>query len=117
MALMPSRKLVEHEWAKHGTCAGGDPAAYFAQVKAARQRVRIPDALDARKPVELTLPEVERLFAAANPGLDPDSMGVTCRGGRAAEIRICMDKTLGFRPCGRDVRDTCKDAIRFPAAR
>lgn len=117
LPLMPSRRLVEHEWAKHGTCSGADAPGYFAQVKAARERVRIPPALDARTPVEFDVAEVERLFAAANPGLGPDAVAVTCKGNRAAEIRICMDKSLAFRDCDRSVRDTCRGAVRFPAAR
>jgi ribonuclease T2 len=51
--------------------------------------------------------ELDKLFAATNPGLDPDAMAVMCRGPKVAEVRICMDKDLKFRACGRDVKDRC----------
>lgn len=114
--VMPSRKLIEHEWAKHGTCFGGSPAEYFDRTKAAFGKVRIPDRLKApEKPVTLTVAEVERLFAEANPGLKPEAVAVTCRGRRAAEVRVCMGKDLSFRTCGSDVTDRCRgDALFQP---
>jgi len=31
--IMPSPTLVRHEWAKHGSCSGLDPAGYFALIE------------------------------------------------------------------------------------
>lgn len=116
--IMPSRELVEHEWKKHGTCLGGGPEDYFATTRAAFERIRIPVFLE--RPVRaLTLPadEVERMFLAANPGLAPDSLALTCRGRFVAELRVCLDKGLNFRACGRETRERCGDVVVFPAAR
>ena len=51
--------------------------------------------------------EVDRLFTEANPGLSEDGTVVICRGAELAEIRICLDDRMGFRSCGRGVRDRC----------
>lgn len=118
LPIMPSRKLVQHEWRKHGTCLGGGPEEYFARARAAFEAVRIPVFLERpARPVTLAIDEVERLFIVANPGLTPDAVALTCRGRFAAEIRICLDKDLKFRSCGDMVRDRCKGAAVFPASR
>lgn len=118
LPLMPSRALIEHEWRRHGTCDGAAPEDYFAATRRAAERVRIPDPL-ARpsQPRTLSVREVEALFAAANPGLEGEAVAVVCRGRHAAEVRVCLDRNLDFRPCGRDVRDRCKGDALFPAAR
>jgi ribonuclease T2 len=109
LPIMPSRGLVGHQWRKHGTCSGLDAAGYFAKVRAAWERVAVPEPLRAPdRPVNLSVPEIERLFSKANPGLDGDEMAVVCRGPNVAEIRICLDEGLRFRRCGRGVEDRCR---------
>jgi Ribonuclease I len=118
LPLMPSRKLIAHQWKRHGTCAGTAPEAYFATTRRAFDRVRMPDAF-ARPagPQTFTVQGIESLFAAANPGLEADAVSVVCRGRHGAEVRVCMDRELNFRACGRDVRDRCKGDVVFPAVR
>lgn len=118
LPIMPSRQLVQHEWKKHGTCAGIAPADYFGKTRAAFDRLRIPKLFqNPTQPQILPTTQVEKLFQAANPGLDAESISVVCRGHHAAEIRVCLDKELNFRACARDVRDRCKGEALFPAAR
>lgn len=108
--LMPSPRLVENQWDKHGTCAGGAPQAYFAAVREFYERVRIPAEfarLETRRTV--TGEEVEDAFLAANRGLDPDEVAVTCGRGRLREVRICFTREGEFRQCGADIDDTCGD--------
>lgn len=108
--LMPSPRLVEHQWDKHGTCVGGPQQAYFATVRDFYERVSIPaefTRLETRRTVTGT--EVEDAFVAANRGLDPDEIAVTCGRGRLREVRICFTREGDFRQCGADVRDTCGD--------
>src|SRR5262245_56191532 len=40
--LMPSPRLIFHEWDQHGTCSGLSPRAYFDGVRKARAGVKIP---------------------------------------------------------------------------
>ena len=47
--LMPSPRLIFHEWDRHGTCSGLNARAYFDNVRRARAVVKIPEAyLDLR---------------------------------------------------------------------
>ena len=119
--LYPDQGLARHQWRKHGTCSGLDPAAYFRAVRRAREKVVIPEPLE--RPVQdgqTTAQNVERAFAAVNPGLRPDMMAVTCRQGALQEVRICMDRDLrGFRPCPDvDRAESCRfGPIRVTAPR
>lgn len=118
LPLMPSRKLIQHEWSRHGTCDGSDPAAYFDRTRQAYDKLRIPKLFQAPElPQALSVEQVEKLFIAANPGLERRSMAVVCRGNQAAEVRLCLDRDLNFRACARDVRPRCKGMAHFPAAR
>lgn len=115
LPLMPSRALVEHEWTRHGTCSGLDAPRYFEATRAAHARIAVPEPL--RRPDgtrTFTLPELERLFAEANPGLDGTMVAVLCRGRFLSEIRVCLDKEMNYRPCARDVRDRCRANIEVP---
>ncbi len=109
LPLMPSKGLILHEWLKHGTCTGQSPADYFAKVEAARARITLPPdiatpALPAPVPAEVLR---DRLIAA-NPGLSVPSLALVCNGPQVAEVRICLNPDLGFRPCSPDVRTTCR---------
>ncbi|MDQ4060878.1 MAG: ribonuclease T2 [Pseudomonadota bacterium] len=117
--IMPSRALVRHEWEKHGTCSGLSPSRYFETVRQAYGKVAIPPAFRRLEAPAVTAPEaVERAFQAANPGLEPDMIAVTCDRTRLREVRICMDKELRFRTCGPVDRQACRrEEIRLPPSR
>lgn len=118
LPIMPSKKLIEHEWKRHGTCDGGKPADYFAKTAQAFAAIKLPAEFAAPKTVLTLSPEqVEDLFVKANPGLKPDQMAVVCRGRYAAEVRICLTKDMKFSDCGKSVRDRCAGQAMFPAVR
>lgn len=118
LPLMPSRKLIQHQWSRHGTCDGADPSAYFDRTRQAFDKLRIPHPFQTADHAQsFSVEQVEKLFIAANPGLERRSMAVVCRGSQAAEVRLCLDRDLNFRACGRDVRPRCKGLAHFPAAR
>jgi ribonuclease T2 len=108
--IMPSRRLIQHEWAVHGTCSGLSQDRYFDTLARAFRKVQVPPVLAAAaQPVTLSLPGLKRLFAEANPGLDEGMIRVICSGGnQVAEIRICLDKDLVFRRCGGGQSDHCR---------
>lgn len=107
--IMPSPGLIRHEWQTHGTCSGLDPAAYFELIRKARDRIDIPtpyvDVVDYQT---VTPTEVEKAFIAANPGLKPGGISVTCDSRRLKEVRICLTRDLGFRTCPEVDRAACR---------
>lgn len=107
--IMPSRKLIEHEWTKHGTCAGIPTQAYFDLARRAYNKVRIPRSFENVSTYLTVEPaEIERRFLASNRALKPDGLSVVCSGRYLQEVRICLDRNLNFRACGKDVGDSCQ---------
>lgn len=100
LCATPSAQLIQHEWAKHGTCMSGyDPARYFDRATALYRRVRYPDmAALSRRP--LTAGGFATAMARANPGLRADMLRVTAtRQGWLDEVWICLDKAFRYRRC------------------
>lgn len=90
LCMTPSAQLIQHEWAKHGTCMSPHPAAYFRAAGLLFRAVRFPDmqALATRRQ---TAGDVRRAFAAVNPGVTPSMIGVTSdRQGWLKEVRLCL---------------------------
>ena len=117
--LFPSEGLARYEWRKHGTCSGKSPTDYFADVRAARERIAIPAELQKPGTEQSFAPmDLERAFVAANPGLRTDMMAVSCRSGSLTEVRICFSKDLrGFRTCPEVDRSGCRRTIDVPPVR
>jgi len=119
LPIMPAKGLIFHQWKKHGTCSGLDPRGYFDATKAAYDSVVIPKEL-RRLDRTLTIdPKViEAAFIEVNPDLDADEIVINCSKNRLREIKVCLDKTLTPRACGRDVNRECRsNSIRMPPVR
>jgi ribonuclease T2 len=107
--IMPSMGLIGHEWRKHGSCSGLGQKDYFAVLRAAREKVAIPPALQSVGSNRKTnAADIETALTSANPGLQRDALTVTCASGRVDEVRICFNKDLSFRTCGEIDRAGCK---------
>jgi len=119
LEMMPSPRLVFHEWDRHGTCSGLSPHAYFEAMRKARAVVKIPDDYIAlEKPITVEPGEVADAFLKANPSLTRDSMAVACDHKRLTEIRICLTREFAFRDCGEVTRRACRrDKVTMPAVR
>ena len=119
LPIMPTKGLIFHQWKKHGTCSGMQPRAYFRTVRDAYEAVKIPDPLKRLPKTIVVKPSViEDAFLEANDDLDPDEIVISCARKRLREVRICLDKDLNFRKCGRDVHRECRDkSIRMPPVR
>ena len=102
--IMPSKKLVFHEYRKHGTCSGLEPRAYFDTARKFYNHVKIParfQALDA--PITTSVAEIAQEFMTANPSMRREMLGVVCsRPNRVQEVRICFSKDGAFKTCGRN---------------
>ncbi len=112
LPLMPSRKLIQHEWRTHGSCSGMSMDEYFMTVERAERGIVIPQVYREPKTyISTTAEEIQRNFIADNPGLTAEGMALQCAGRYLKEVRICYDKNFKFRSCGSDVEDRCRDQI------
>jgi ribonuclease T2 len=117
--LMPSSRLIFHEWDQHGTCSGLSPHAYFDTVRKARAVVKIPpDYLELGRPITVSPGEVTEAFVKANPGLSRAAMAISCANKRLTEVRVCLGKDFSFHDCAEIARRNCRlDKIAMPAVR
>jgi ribonuclease T2 len=97
MCMMPSERLIAHEWAKHGSCMVKRPANYLNVTRILWQSLRIPDYDRISREDPLTAGRIRAAFADANPGIPESAIGVKLNGrGWLEEVRLCYAKT--FRP-------------------
>ena len=117
--IMPSRGLIRHQWKKHGTCAGLSQDDYFATLRAAHERVSLPDLAAADGGYRTLAPaDVESAFQRANPDLQLKHFAVTCDRRRLREVRICMTVDLEYRSCPEVNRRACRrSSIVVPPSR
>lgn len=110
--IMPSPKLVIHEYRKHGTCSGLDPDGYFDLARKLHDRIAVPPRYKGPADTQFVSPEdLIDEFIILNRGLKPDMLAVACGGpgNRLREVRVCFTKDGEFRSCGRneDQRRLC----------
>jgi ribonuclease T2 len=99
LCATPSPQLLQHEWAKHGTCMTTQPAEYFATSTRLYKGLHYPDmaALSRRS---LTAGQFAQAFAAVNPGMTSDMLRVTTtRQGWLDELWICLSKAYRATAC------------------
>lgn len=120
--IMPSDKLVQHEYEKHGTCSGLDMGAYFLMARRLFTSIRIPPKY-VNLPNELQVP-LETLrgdLLAANPQLRPGMIAVDCdKHGRLVEVHVCYSKAGEPQECGRNevqAKMCRQDTISMPPVR
>jgi ribonuclease T2 len=100
--LFPSAKLIGHEWRKHGTCSGLDPAAYFALSAKLKAQLTIPEQFQRpQAPVRTNYNEFVRAFKKVNPGLPVNAVLPFCAGGGRflREVHACYDRSGLPRSC------------------
>lgn len=117
-AVYPSAQLAAHEWAKHGTCSGLEPTAYFKAAADARDGIQIPPELEpGERNVKLRAADIVRAMRGANPSLPANAIAVVCAQRSMSEVRVCLNKDLSPRACGRDVKTSCgTGAVSVPGA-
>lgn len=100
LCATPSAQLLQHEYAKHGTCMGVSPTRYFARATGLYARIRYPDmdALSRRR--GLTAGQFAAAFARANRGITPAMMRITAnRRGWLEELWLCLDTRFAHVAC------------------
>lgn len=98
--IYASPTLITHEWARHGTCSGLRPSAYFDLTRADVAKVAVPAAYrSARRIAASEAGALRRAFAAANPGMTPDGLQVVTARGEITELDVCLTRDGAFRAC------------------
>ncbi len=116
--IMPSSKLVIHEYRKHGTCSGLTPEDYYKVSRQLYDKVKIPPRYRNPNAAFTVSPaEVVRDFTSVNPTLKAENMAVACGGpgDRMREVRVCFSREGTFRPCGQNenARRLCRASKMF----
>ncbi|WP_333571232.1 ribonuclease T2 family protein [Sphingomonas sp.] len=99
MCATPSEQLIQHEWAKHGTCMQTTPSAYFQRSTGLYRAIRYPDmaALSRGAP---TVGDFKRAFAATNRAIPAEAIRVTTtREGWLDELWLCLDTRFRYHRC------------------
>ncbi|HWG18060.1 MAG TPA: hypothetical protein VN678_09370 [Acidobacteriaceae bacterium] len=111
--LQPTPSLVEHEWQAHGTCSGLSADAYFALIRRARAKVRIPAAFSGpTQPRSETPDAILDQFTQINTGFPRESFALSCGNNYLTAIEACFDKNLNPVGC-ENVRSCRANSIRI----
>ncbi|TKD50717.1 ribonuclease T2 family protein [Sphingomonas baiyangensis] len=105
LCTTPSVQLLQHEYAKHGTCMGLTPANYFRRASSLYGRLRYPDMQALSRRRGLTTAQFAQAFARANLGTTPAMMRITAdRDGWLEEVWLCLDTRFAARVCSAHQR-------------
>ena len=120
--IMPSDKLVAHEFEKHGTCSGLDAQGYFGLARRLFSGIAIPPKyVNLQAPLQVPLDQLRGDLLAANPSLSPANIAVDCdKNGRLVEVHVCFSKDGHPQPCGRNevqARMCRQDTVSMPPVR
>lgn len=88
----PSPQLLQHEWAKHGSCMAADPVSYFTLEDRLFDGIHAPDMAMLSHRRGLLASDFQSAFAAANPGMTADMLRLNVnKNGWLEEVWICLD--------------------------
>ena len=108
--MTPDVDLLQHEWAKHGSCMTRDPQRYFKPARIMYNAIRYPDMDRMSRDRNLTVGTFRLNFARANKGIRPDMIQIAkSKENWLDEVRICLAKD--FKP------QRCPSHVRMPSDR
>lgn len=100
LCATPSVQLLQHEYAKHGTCMNVPPADYFRRSTGLYGKLRYPDMQALSRRRGLTAGQFQAAFARANPGMSANMLRLNVdRKGWLEEVWICLDTRFRYRAC------------------
>ncbi len=102
LCMTPVPWLIEHEWAKHGSCMASTPDGYFRVSGILWRSLRWPDVDRLSRQEGLTVGELRRAFIARNPDWKLGQIGVLLsRTGWLREIKLCYGRDFMPKTCPR----------------
>jgi ribonuclease T2 len=91
--MTPNLALLNHEWAKHGTCTTLSPSTFFATARQAYTSVSIPEEFKViQKDTELSPVAILSMFYRANNTFPQGSFALSCKDNRLTAIEACFSK-------------------------
>lgn len=97
LCMMPSTRLMAHEWAKHGSCMVRTPESYFKVSQILWDSLRLPDLNDLSRQDTLNAGAIRHAFLRRNPDWRAEQVGVHLNArGWLTEMRLCYGKD--YRP-------------------
>lgn len=111
LCMTPVPWLLEHEWAKHGSCMVRKPETYFKVSAILWRSLRWPDADYLSRKDGLTAGDLREAFVRLNPDWKPDGVGIeTSRTGWLREVHLCYGKDFLPRDCPKAKYGPSNDA-------
>ena len=105
LCMTPVPWLLEHEWAKHGSCMTKRPETYFRVSAILWRSLRWPDADYLSRKKDLTVGDLRRAFVLANPSWRSSQVAVVLsRNGWLREVHLCYGRDFMPRDCPRGRR-------------
>ena len=102
LCMSPVPRLLEHEWAKHGSCMVRTPEAYIRTSGILWRSLRWPDADRLSRQDGLAVGDLRRAFVARNPDWKPEQVGVLLsKTGWLREIHLCYGRDFMPAACTR----------------
>jgi len=102
LCMTPVPWLIEHEWAKHGSCMVRTPEAYYRTAGILWRSLHWPDADRLSRQPGLTVGDLRRAFALANRDWKPEQVGLSLsRNGWLRELRLCYGRNFMPEKCPR----------------
>jgi ribonuclease T2 len=113
LEYFPNRGLIQHEWAKHGTCSGLSSAQYFNKVEQASKAVRVPDRYkNLNHPQQISVHDLEQDFAQANHA-PHEVFRLSCHAGQLVGLEACLDKDLHYQACPETARECPSSQVKL----
>jgi ribonuclease T2 len=111
ICISPDVQLLQHQWAKHGTCMARRPETYFGAAKLLFEAIEFPDmdrlSRQGSKEGEapLNVAGLAEAFASYNEGLPATAVKVKLnQRGWLQEVRICLNKEFKPQACPRHLQ-------------
>jgi ribonuclease T2 len=102
LCMTPVPWLIEHEWAKHGSCMTKTPEAYLRTSAILWHSLRWPDADRLSRQDALTVGDLRRAFVTRNPDWKPEQVGVLVSDtGWLREVHLCYGRDFMPTACDR----------------
>jgi ribonuclease T2 len=102
LCTTPVPWLIEHEWAKHGSCMSRTPEGYHRVSAILWNALRWPDADRLSRQDGLTAGDFRKAFVSANPDWRAGQVGILLsRNGWLKELRLCYERDFMPAACDR----------------